>query len=197
MSLHLGKIFRRMKRLTKAQKKILYIASIALSFLFIFWSFVYGPQSRKFSAIKKELNNTEAQIIDILKIAKGKELASDIVELRASLVEAAAKMPAQDEAVIYSLSENAKKLNLEVKNIFPSGRHLLEANISGFDIEEMPISIALSGEYRLIGEYVKRLRDNFPVLISVRGLEIKGKGEAQTYLEATLRLSAYLSKERK
>lgn len=181
------------KKLTKEQKKIIYISLVVLTFFFSFWIFVYGPQTRKFTSIKEELTQTEARTAEILSIAKGRDLAQAIRDLKINFIEVMGRFPGGEEMVIYNLSETAKKLKIEVKNIVPSTKQLLENKITGYDIEELPISLNLVSEFRSLGEYLNILRNNFPVLIRVRDLDIKGNGEGRALLEVALQISAYLS----
>lgn len=191
------RIYKGIKNLSKAQRKIIYISAVVLISLLIFWIFVYGPQSRKFAKIKLKLTQAENQIAEILRLTAGKDLVVAVTELRTNLTKVTAELPAEDEDVIYNLSENAKKLKIEVRNMAPSGRRLLANKIPNYDIEELPISMNLVCEYRVLGEYLNILRNSFPVLIRVRQLDIKGKGEGRTDLDVTLQVSAYLAHEKK
>ncbi len=197
MNWEIEKIYNRIKKPTKEQKKIIYISAIVLVCLLIFWIFVYGPQARSFAAIKRKLQQAESGIAQIMSIAGGRDLAEAVRGLKTNLVKVTGKLPATEQVVIYNLSETARKLKIEVKNIIPSGKRLLENKISGYDMEELPISMNLVSDYRLMGEYLDILRNNFPVLICVRQLDIKGKGEGRTDLDVALQISAYLSREKR
>lgn len=196
MSPKIEKIYNRIKKLTKEQKKIISLSAMVLVFLLIFWIFIYAPQARSFTAIKQELKQAEAQIAEIMSMTAGKELTQAFKDLKTDLVKISGKLPSGEEAVIYNLSESARKLGIEVKNIIPSGKRLLENRVSGYDIEELPISMNLSSDYRAMGEYLNMLRNRFPVLVKVRQLDIKGKGEGRTDLDVALQILAYLSREK-
>lgn len=190
------KLYHWIKDLSREQKKIIYISAVGLVFLFSFWVFVYGPQSRKFAAIKKELNQAENQIKEIMNIAGGRDLPQAARDLKTDLIKISAKLPSKQEVVISNLSESAKRLNLEVKNIIPANKQPLADTISGYTIEEFPISLNLVGDYQALGEYLNILRNSSPVLIRVRQLEIKGKGEGRSDLDIALQIYAYMSKEK-
>lgn len=190
------KLYHWIKNLSREQKKIIYISAVGLVFLFSFLVFVYGPQSRKFAAIKRELSQTENQIKEIMSIVGGRDLPQAVRDLKTRLTNTASKLPSKEDVVISNLSENAKKLNLEVKNIIPANKQLLGNRITGYIIEELPISLSLVGDYRALGEYLNILRNNSPILIRVRQLEIKGKGEGRSDLDIALQISAYLSREK-
>lgn len=194
MNLNIGKALDRLKKLTSEQKKIIYISVIMALFLFFFWAFVYNPQSKKFAAIKRELTETEQQIAQIMSIASGRNLADAVGELNKNLVQVTSMLPAEETTVISSLSQDARRLRIEVKNIIPSGRQVLENKVSGYVIEELPISMSLICEYRVLGEYLNILRNKFPVLVRVKQLYIKGKGEGTPNLDISLQLVTYLAK---
>lgn len=196
MNWDIGKIFNRIKKPTKEQKKIIYIGLIVLFSLLSFRFFVYGPQAKRFALMKKELTRTEAQIAEIKSIAEGKDLSQAVKELKIELMQVKSKLPPREEIVIQNLLESAKKLKIEVKNITPSSKRLLEARVGGYDIEELPISMSLVCEYRVLGEYLNILRNSFPILVRLRRLDIKGKGEGQINLDITLQISAYLSRKK-
>jgi len=183
-----------MKKLSKEQIKIIYISAIALVFLICFWLFVYSPQSRKLVMIKQQLANTENEIIVITELTKGKEMALAVQDLSVELEDIVSKLPLGEEDVIYNLSEEARNLNIEVQNITPAGRIPLEGEISGYMIEELPIALSLVCDYRQLGDYLEILRNDFPVLVRVRNLDIVGQGEGIPQLEISLGVSAYLVK---
>lgn len=183
-----------MKRLTKEQKKIILISGIAFTAIVIFWIFIYGPQSRKLSAIRKELQYTESQIRNINYLIQGKELSEAVKDLAEQLNRKANLILVSEEDLIHNLSEEARELNIKVKNIKPSGKQSTH-QVAGYNIEESFISMNLSCEFRELGEYLNILRDNFPMLTKIRKLSINGKGEGRANLDVSLHISAYLAKD--
>jgi len=183
-----------MKKLTKEQIKIIYISAVVLVFLIIFWIFVYRPQTRELTSIKQELIQAEAQIAEINRLIGDKELTQAAKELNMDFNKIASQLPSGEEDVIDVLSDKARSLSIEVKNITPSGRQVLEDKIAGYNIEELSVSMKIVCEYKVLGEYLNNLRNNLPVLVRVRQINIKGKGEGRPNLEVALEISAYLSK---
>lgn len=182
--------------LTREQKKIIYLGAITFAFILFFWLGIYAPQARRFASIKKKLVEAEGQIAGIKGLAEGRDFALAISGLRARLTNASKALPSEDTVVIYGLSEAARKLNIQVKSITPSAKRLLEGRITGYDVEELPLSMSMVCEYRTLGEYLNILRNNFPVLIRVRQMDIQNRGEGQAGLEITLQIYAYLSREK-
>lgn len=185
-----------MRQLTREQRKIIYLGAAALSCLLLFWLVIYAPQSRRLSAIKNKLKDVEAEIAQINRITEGRELAAAVKDLNNQLRKAGAKLPLRIEDVVKSLSEEARRQTLEVKNINFSDRRPLKFEIPGFSVDELVISMNLSCEFRELGEYLYSLRNNFPALVRVRQLSIKGKGEGYINLDAGLEVLAYLAKEK-
>jgi hypothetical protein len=182
--------------LTKAQKKIVLAGALIFFSLLLFWLFIYRPQKKKFSDIKASLTQIESKTEQILSIASGKELPSAIKDLKVNFVELSGRLPAQEQTVIHALLETAKNKKIEVKNITPLGRNLVPSAISGCTVEELPFKLQLACEYRTLGEFLDILRNNFPVLVKVRHLNIKGTGEGRVNLNSNLEIQAYLSKEK-
>jgi len=181
-------------RLTREQRKIIYFAAIAVLFLFCFWIFIYRPQNKDLSSIKEELNSIEAQISEITDIAQGRELADVVKDFNLQLKDIESFLSLGEAEIIYNLSQKAGRLGVTVRSIIPSDKHLLENNIFGFEVEELPISMSLSCEYRELGMYLNTLRTNFPALVRIKELSIKGSGEGGPVLDVNLQLCAYLSK---
>lgn len=188
---------RNLKLLSEEQKKIIYIGLGGLAVLLLFWIFIYLPQNKKMNALKAGLADIETQISDITSVAAGKDLAQVMKELKTSSTKIINKLPTQDEVVIYNLSDAADKLHIEVKSITPSAAKALEGAIPDYEVMELPITMNLLCEFKALGQYLTMLRSgDFPVLVQVRQINIKGNGEGQLYLDINLQLCAYLAKKR-
>jgi len=184
-----------MRQLTKEQKKIIYVALIITGFLLSFWIFIYAPQSRRLVSIKERLRDADIQIAQIKGMTVGRELADALQDMDRQMNRILRLMPQKAADVISSLSGEARKLKIDIKNIKFSGRQPFASNVAGFDIEELPISISLCGEYKALGEYLYNLRNSDVVLITVRKLDINGKGEGNISLNVSLEICAFLTKE--
>jgi len=163
-------------------------------FLFCFWIFIYRPQNKDLSSIKEELNSIENQISEIIDLAQGRELADVVKDFNLQFEDIESFLSLREAEIIYNLSQKAGRLGMVVRSIIPSDKHLLENNISGFEVEELTISMSLSCEYRELGMYLNTLKTNFPALVRIKELSIKGSGEGRPVLDVNLQLCAYLSK---
>jgi hypothetical protein len=183
-----------MKELTREQKKIIYIALIVVSFLFLLRIFVYAPQQSKLASIKKQLKDAEAQIAEINRLTAGKELSTAMQDLSAQLQKASSRLLVKDEDLINGLSAQAKKLKIKIKNLDPEDKITLANRVPGYVAQELPISMNLSCDFKALGEYLGILRNDLPALIRIKQLDITGSAEGQANLNITLKISAYLLK---
>ncbi len=184
-----------MKRLTKQQQQIIYIAAGALVFIMLFWVFIYAPASRKLSQIKQKLIFTEKQIADITSITQGRELSEVMTKFNKDLSKLAAKLPMRQEAAMNYLSDIARKCNIDVKNMVLAGKQVIKDKIPGLEIDEIPISMTLSGDFRSLGDFLNLLTNDESVLTILKKIDVAGSGEGRTKLDINLRVSAYLAKE--
>jgi len=184
-----------MKKLTKEQEKIIYISAVVLASLFLFWAFIYLPQARRLGAIKNKLSDTENQILEITSIVPQDDLKVVVINLNRQFQVAISKLPAHEETVIQYLSDTAKKIKIEVKDIVFSDKQALKNKIPGYAAEEMVVSMNLTCDFRSLGEYLDALRNNSALLIKVRQLDINGNGEGNSNLSINLQISAYLSRK--
>lgn len=189
--------FKLPEHFTKEQQKIVYVVLMVVLFFVCFLVLIHGPQSRKLAVIKKDLSNTEAQIADISKLASGGNLAEAVKALKIKLDALSAQLPSEDEIVIRSVLEGARKLRIDVSNVSPGAIKPMEAQAKDYVISEFPISMHLSCDYRTLGEYLGMLIRNFPVLVKLRKVDIAGNGEGQVNLNIDLQISAYLAVRKK
>ncbi len=185
-----------LKKLTQEQIKIIYISAAALLILFLFWILLYAPQTRRFATIKKEISSAESQIKDIEALIQGRELTEVARELNIKFNKLTGMILSEekDEEVIDNLSQDARKFNIEVRDIRPSSRVLFKYQVAGLNLVELPISMSLICESRNLGRYLQALRHDFPILVKFRRIEIRSDCEGCHQLNVNLDISAYLSK---
>lgn len=183
-----------MKKLTKEQIKIIISGAIAVFSLFCFMIFIYGPQSKQLKTFKEESSFIESQFEEIKRITQGKELTVAVQELNGQLMEVSSFLPANQEEIVSSLSNEARALQIEIKSINPKEKQLLEDKVTGYIIEELPISISMRCELKALCEFLDILRDSFPSLVRVNQITIKSEGEARPILDVSLNLLAYISR---
>jgi len=190
------KLLKSIRKLTKEQIKIIYVGAIAFIILALLSLFFYAPQARRFAAIKREIAECETQISDIENLIQGRELSEVAHELNLQFQKQSRLILSEekDEQVINDLSEQARRLNIEVKDIKPSAKQTLKHQIAGYNLLELPISMRLVSESRDLGEYLHKLRTDFPVLVKFRRININSKCEGCYRLDIDLEISAYLSK---
>jgi len=178
---------------TKEQKKIIYISAVLLIFLFLCVIFIYNPQKNRLKNIKTRLNYAETEIAEINRITQGLPLEQAVRDLNTKLNQLAAKMPSRQDDVVEDLSNEARRLKLNVAKMDPDDSQVIPGKITGYVIKEFPVNIKFSGEYRNIAEYLGKLRNDFPDLVRIRQITIKGNGEGQVILDVDLQVWAYLA----
>ncbi len=184
-----------MKQLTKQQQKIIYIASGALVFILLFWIFVYAPASKKLNQIKQKLNYTEDQIAQINRMAQGRELSDVVAKLNKDLGRLASKLPLRPETVMNYISDNARRFNIEVKNIVLAEKKVLKDKIAGLEIDEIPVAMVLTGDFRSLGDFLNSLTHDDSILIILKSLNVSGTGEGRSKLDINLKVNVYLGRE--
>ncbi len=184
-----------MKKISKEQKKIIYISLVLSAFTVFLWILIFSPQKNTLVSIKGRLSQTEARIAEIKQLTQGRDMAVVVAELDKKLVDALNKLPSRQEVVISYLSDNASNLGIAIKNINLSDKQITMKKISNYIIAEVPISINLTGEYKAIGEYLNILRDDSVILSRIEKINIKCKGEGTIYLDASLEINAYFAKK--
>jgi hypothetical protein len=182
-----------MVNLTKAQRNIFILSITIVIFLLCFWVFVYLPQKNKLSSIKKEITYIETQIAQINKMTGGRDLTEVATGYNTQLRDISAVFSFSEEELIDNLSKEAKNLNIEINSIKPLEKKAIEEK-THLKIEELPVNMQLSCEFRDLANYLKILKDNFHMLVKVRKIDIMGAGEGKDVLKVNLQISAYLSK---
>lgn len=182
-----------MKNLSKEQLKIIYAVLIVLFFVLLFWIFIYKPQHKKFSNIKKKLILVEDEITEITNITKGVPLTEAVKEMNLKLKKDMLKLPAGEEQLVKVISLKAQELKLEIANISFSGEVDLADKIPGQQIIQEQVSLKITGEYKSIGEFLSWIRKEEPVLMIINSLSINGQGEGQIRLSADIGITAYFS----
>jgi Tfp pilus assembly protein PilO len=180
-----------MAGLTRGQNKIIILSLSLVVFLLCFWLVIYLPQKKKLVSIKEKISYTQAQIAEINKMTEGKDLAEAVRSFHEELISTSKLFSFTEEELISNLTQEGNKLKIRINTIKPLERQLVQDKL---DIEELPISIGISAEFKDMATYLKILRDSFPALVKVKKLEVKGSGEGKDRLDMDLEISTYLAR---
>ncbi len=180
-----------MKNLTKAQLKIIYLVITLILAFILFLFLVFFPQRNKLSQIKNELDGTDAQINEITSFYQGQDLAATVTKISQQLSGALELLPSKEEIVIKYLSKNARKFEIDVKNMSLAEKKQFKDKVQGHVIQELPISMSLNCGYKALGEYLSTLRKDNSLLIKVRQLNIRGQG--RPVLDVNMQISVYMT----
>ncbi|MCX5713127.1 MAG: hypothetical protein NTY47_08770 [Candidatus Omnitrophica bacterium] len=145
--------------------------------------------------LRQALTYAEDQIADINKMTQGKDLSEAVTKFNKDLARAAAKLPLRQEVVLNYLSDNARRFNIDVKNMVLADKQIVKDIIPGLEIDEIPVSMTLTGDFRSLGDYLNLLTNDESVLTILKKIDIIGGGEGRTKLDISLKVSAYLAKE--
>lgn len=184
-------------KINKEQRNILIISAALFLVFIILWFFFYFPQRNKLILIKRDLNNTEAQISQIIALGGGKELGLTTQDLLNHLNKLRGKFAASEGEIINILSKEAEKLKINIKNITP--RQKINQAISGdagnYLCQELPLALNLITEFKNLGDYLDILENKLLFLISIKELRINNQASAAQEINVYLDLSVYLLKD--
>ncbi|MBU1125829.1 MAG: hypothetical protein KKC84_07365, partial [Candidatus Omnitrophica bacterium] len=121
----------------------------------LFWFMFSLPMSRRFTAVTQKISRAEEQIADINRLIGSRKLGEVVGQLSAHLRDAENLIAPSEEAVINRLSEAARKLKIDIKNLSILSRQDVTADVFDSPIEELPLSFSLSGEYRALVEFLE------------------------------------------
>ncbi len=191
--------------ITKRQKKIfMFVGIVALTFA-VFIIFIYLPTKRHLVQLKDEYFVLQNEINEFNKsIGEGKPLEQAILSLRNRLETLDKKFPEKEEIVLRELSALAENLSIEISSIRPEKKKEIKEientpiDIKGCIVQEMPISMNLRTSYKTLGEFLKVLKEAFPVFIKIDNVRItKTADKNSPLLDVSLSLNTYLASPQK
>ena len=140
----------------------------------------------------------EEQISQITALSAGKELQTTIQDLTNYLDNLQSRFIINEREIINTLSSEAAKLKINVKNITPHQKIDCAAavNIESYTCQELPISMTLTAEFKNFGQYLDILENNLAVLVNIKELKINGQTSGSPQLDILLDLSVYLLKKK-
>lgn len=184
-----------MNRLSKEQKKIIYIGLILAAAILLFIALIYLPQQRRLKEIRAELDRTEQQINEIHLLTAGRDLNEAIRDLNVRLKDLSAYFLIGEEELINNLTDQARDLNIDVRDLDPGNKTLFNSATPGYAVYALPVAMNIKGGYKEAGDYCARLEGDFPALVRIDKLDIRGKGTGEADLDIRLVITAFLLKE--
>ncbi len=181
-------------KISKEQQMISIISGIFIGALLIFLIFIYFPAHKKLQEMKREIAQIEADLATFESLRGGRDMGETIRRLESELTALMRTASVSQEKAIKEISETAREQKLEVKNLIVAEKRPYPQGALGFAIDEVPITMNVTGGYRQLGEFLIRLYDGFPVLVRVVRIAISGKGSVSTALEANLQLVVYVKR---
>ncbi len=187
-------------RITKRQKKILMIVGVVTFAFVVFILFIYLPSQRELIRLKNEYYKTESEIMNIKRSAgEGKSLEENIGLLKKKFDALNNKFPAKEEVILRALSEAAAKCDIEVMNLKPHRKRVIQEigsisiKMKDSYVQEMSVAMSLKGSYRRLGEFFRYLKEDLPVFARVDDVRLaKRSDDISGLLEAEVDLNTYL-----
>ena len=183
------------KEMSKGQKKIILVASIAFFALLIFLFFIYLPTRSAVRRIKQELSVIENQIQGIEAMV-GKDKGGRMLQERYQ--ELQAKFPTGEEESISMLSGLADKYRIVLVSLKPGAKEIFsdaqneKIEIEGRTCQKMPISLEIKSGFTDFFRYLESLKASLPAYTTIEGLNIRRGPIGSTKLDISLNLNLYL-----
>jgi len=188
-----------MKKITVAQRKIIFLTTIvALAFSAV-WFLVYLPERNRLHQFKEQLADVENQIRQVQGDAQANKAVEEKIKLlqeRYQYVET--KFPLKEYEALRLLSDFARKVNMDILSIRSEPKEIFldeaqqKIEVEGRVCQKLPVSVELKCRYQDLLAYLEMLEDFLPAYVTVEGLRIR-KDEAGSFkLDMTLDLNLYL-----
>ena len=188
-----------MQNLTRSQQKIIIVTVAVIVVFFIVWLLLYIPTTNGMNQYKIELNGVQSQIQQIeMTFGQGKSIEEGMRLLTERYRQLDAKFPLKEEEGLRLLSDMARQLNVEIvstklqpKKEFEDSSHT-KVQIDGKTCQELKITIDVRSTYKDLVEYIKTLKEQLPVYITVENLKINKASREVSPLNVTLEINFYL-----
>lgn len=184
--------------ITKGQKKILIMVSIAIVLFVVFWIFIYMPASNSVKILKAEFIEVENKINNLESIiGKNRKFEEGFFMLQEHLDELDNKFPVGEEETLRLISKAGYACGIDINSIKPQPKKLIldeNENVIKIDkrlCQKMPISLVVKSKYKELGNFLENLREDIPHLLTVERVKIV-KGQFQTDLDIDIDLTMYL-----
>jgi len=185
--------------LSRNQKKIFIISSVAGSLFILAVLLFYLPALKNISNLKRDLTDAQRQIQEInAMIGTAKTMGEGIIALKEKADFLNKKFPDKEEGSIRLLSEYARKLGIELVSISPGNKTGIlndsgkQITIEGRIYQKLPIYLELDCSYKDLLLYLEALREQLPAFISIESLEISKDTGATVKVKAAINLELYL-----
>jgi len=167
--------------ISKQQIDILIMAAVILIVTSVFYVFVYTPRQKQLGNLKQELERVENTLGDIEKlVGSRKDLGKGILRLREEASSWDLKFIKPDETaeLLKILSEEARRLNIEVASIQPAELKPLlnKGSILKLDDAEcnrISIDINLAGTYLALVDYMQKIEHRKAPQMVIKKVDIE------------------------
>lgn len=189
-------------KITQKQKKIFMTAAIIGAVYLLFIIFVHIPMIHKLAVLKSDYDRTISEINQIKAMVGGdKSLENTINKLNQQLEKLNTMFPSTEEGILNILSDTAAKFKINVISMNPEKKHIVEeigktpVAIKECKVQEMEVSMVLKADYKTVNDFVRTIRQDFPVYIKFDYIKMDKVQESDgrhPILNIDLKMHAYL-----
>jgi Tfp pilus assembly protein PilO len=186
---------KRLKRISRSQKRII-IATFVIMVVFSgFWVAMYVPTQKGIDRLKAELEETEGQIRQIeAMIAQGKGMGEGIQLMEGQYQQLMLKFPSKEEGALIAFFDLAFKVNVEIITIRTQPKRLCRQQVTteGKSCYELPVSFELRGGFGALIAYIELLKGSLPAFITFEKINISPGKSGTSELSISLEIQLYL-----
>ncbi|MDD5422985.1 MAG: type 4a pilus biogenesis protein PilO [Candidatus Omnitrophota bacterium] len=186
--------------ITKRQQKIIIFTAVFLLALTVFLVFIYMPADARLKGLKQKYNAIQTEIDEFRRtIGADKPLEQSIIAFRSRIEALGKKFPGKEEIVFKELSSLAQGMDIEITSMNPSKKVVVKGAegqdllIKDCVVEEISISMALKTSYKKLGEFLRALKEEFPIFVTIENVNIAKAGDKDSpVLNVALSINTYL-----
>ncbi len=183
----------------KIPKEVLIAGGASILLIVFFVNFVFMPMIKRVSNVKRETANAVSEARKIREaMGSAKSVDEALSSMKKRMVGIEHLFPRKEESILSALSSLATKMGMEVGSISPQKKRVIN-DIDGVSVKiknsfvmEMPVSMSARARYKSLGDFIIKLRDDFPMLIKVDSVDMSGSGREDGMLTVNLQMNSYM-----
>jgi Tfp pilus assembly protein PilO len=185
----------------KSREKILFIFAVIAIAIFVFDQFYYGPQNRKISKFKEEIEAADQKMDQFLQLTKGVQtVEAEVTRLEKELKVLSERTLKGEEfrAFLRHLAKESDPLQMKIISLTPQEEKppLLEGKKESTTLRyrKVTIQMVLHSTYTKLWTYLNEI-EQLPFFVNIDSLQIERNEEMQSFLKVTMGLSMHITDE--
>jgi len=183
--------------LKQREKILLFFVIIAVA-IWSFDRFYYGPQQKKISQLKGEIQAADLKLNEFMVMAKGVETAeAEILRLEKDLQGWRERMlrGVEFRAFLKHLAKDSHRLQMKIVSLLPQEVKIStpegKKEISAPPYRRVTIQMVLHSTYPALEAYLKGI-EGLPFLVTVDNLQVEREEKIMPFLKVTMGLSVHI-----